>query len=225
MRMKKYNKGILVILLSTLVLLSCSEDDAGKNYAASIKDKIWWGTLTNAGEGGPQYFSVHFNADNSLQWSQLAGDYEGQWVVDQNKITLTFTGLDVIVTAEISDDNTWTNITTNTPNKVNSGELAENLIMNLDNTFWNGAQWPINAPGLDFSSKILQLQFKPDFIYGLHIPSSTAIGFSYEKSPTGGFFRIKMLKDSHPAYFGVIVSDREIRGTNSDLFTFQLIKQ
>ena len=97
--------------------------------------------------------------------------------------------------------------------------------MNLDNTFWNGAQWPSNVSGLDLSSKVLQIYFKPDFTYSLHAPGFTALGFIYEKSPTGGFFRIQKTQDDQPSFFGVIVSDREIRGTNSDLYTFQLIKQ
>ncbi len=112
--MKKHIGIILITLLFAGVFVSCNDDDVSKDYAASVRDKTWWGTLTNAGEGGPQYYSVHFNADNTLQWSQLAGDYDGQWILEKNNLTLTFTGLDVIVTAEISDDDTWTNITTST---------------------------------------------------------------------------------------------------------------
>jgi hypothetical protein len=223
--MKKHIGIILITLLSTGIFVSCNEDDVSKDYAASIKDKTWWGELTNAGEGGSQYYSVYFNANNTLVWSQLAGDYGGQWLLDKNKLTLTFTGLDVIMTAEISDDDTWTNITTNTPNKVNSGELAVNPNMNLDNTLWSGMERPINASGISLDTNALQMRFSPNFTYTIRAGEYTAIGFTYEKSPFGGFFRLNKISDDRPDYFGVIVSDREIRGTNSDLFTFQLMKQ
>ena len=84
---------VLVILLVTNILLSCKKSNDSiptpsiKDYSVSIKDKTWWGTFTINGQKA-QYYSVQFNADNSLVWSQLSGDYPGKWTLDGKKLVI-----------------------------------------------------------------------------------------------------------------------------------------
>ena len=216
--MKKYLSIISITLLSIATLFNCNDEDAApKDYAASIKDKTWWGTLTNSGEA-IQYYSVHFNAGNSLVWSQLSGDYLGQWSLDKNKLTITFTAPAVIVTTEISDDNTWVNITTNTSNIVNSGELVANPNITLDNTEWNG---------VDISggvTKSLKLIFTPNLEVSTVIDNKGAGGvpYNYTRLASGGAIRITA---GYP-YFGVITAGGELRGSRqSYINSWQATKQ
>ena len=92
--MKKYIVAMLFALLSTGVLFSCKKSSTPvstpKDYAASIKDKTWWGVMTYTGQA-LQYYSVHFYADNSLFWSQIDGDYLGQWTINNKQLAITFT--------------------------------------------------------------------------------------------------------------------------------------
>ena len=222
--MRNNIRVILFTIVSTIMLFGCNEDDPTKDYAASIRNKTWWGTLTNTGEAA-QYYSVHFDTDGGLVWSQLSGDYGGKWVVEKNKVTLTFSAINVIVTGEISENDTLMNITTNTLNKVNSGKLGPNPMTVWENTLWKGMLWASNEPGFSYKIKFLQILFTPNLKYSISMPALGASDFSYEQSPSGGFFRIKKLESFHPEFFGILVSDREIKGNTSDLFTFQLIKQ
>lgn len=78
--MKKYSSMFVAILLVAGIFSSCKKENAApksKDYAASINDKSWWGVFTYTGETS-QYYTVHFNSDNTLIWSQLSGDYAGQ---------------------------------------------------------------------------------------------------------------------------------------------------
>jgi hypothetical protein len=135
--MKKY-LVTLIVFTAGISFIGCKKDAAAsKNYTTSIADKTWWGTLTNAGEMAQPY-SVHFNADKTLKWSQYSGNYDGTWSIDNNRITLNFQNPAVQVSAEISEDNTFKNIIINTANKVNSAQLVDNPNIPLDNTVWNG---------------------------------------------------------------------------------------
>lgn len=221
------NKRLSVLLVTTLLIaifIACTKDDNTsknlpiKDYTAFIKNKTWWGTVTNDGETA-QYYTVYFNPDGSLVWSQLSGDYAGKWAVDKNKLTINFSSTTAIVTAEISDDNKLINIITSTPNKVNSGELVVNPNISLENTVWNGTRIYI----LTDPPKPLQFTFMPNskvsikvnnILYGAGI-------YDYTRSSSGGNFRIPGTN-----HFGVIVSGSEMKGSE---FTanrlWQVVKQ
>src|SRR4051812_44786780 len=99
--MKKY---ISIILLAvTGILFSCKKDKAadqpqGKDYAELIKYKTWWGMLVNKGETA-QYYSVYFNADGSLIWSQRDGDFSGTWSINNKRLSIKFVTPAVQITA------------------------------------------------------------------------------------------------------------------------------
>ena len=209
--MKKYISIIPITLVIFTILISCKKSDTPKDYGASIKDKKWWGTFSNAGEN-IQYYSVHFNADSSLVWSQLSGDYNGQWSLNGNKLTLNFATLNVKITAEISDDNTLLNITTNSPNKVYTGKLNENTDNLLDNTVWKQINNSPSAIQLSFfSGEKVELKIGPVTYANPYTRSSS------------GFIRFSNIEY---IFFGVFTSDKELSGSYNDAGHFlQAIRQ
>lgn len=207
--MKKNIELFIVLIAVALPFCSCKKETAAapvqqKNYTAVISDKTWWGTLTNAGETA-QYFSVHFNADNTLSWSQLSDDYAGRWTVDNKKLTLTFTNPAVVITGEITDDNKLTNITSSTANKVNTAELLAEPNMPLEGSVWLGTRIAQVGKPTD----VMQLTFLPGDKVEIKINNVfyAAPSHFYSRPASGGCFRIKYLK-----YFGVILSPGEMKG-------------
>jgi hypothetical protein len=213
--MKKYLNIALTILVLTTILFSCKKTGtpAPKDYTISIVNKNWSGSLTNNGEQ-IQYYSVHFNADKTFEWSQWAGDYFGVWSVDGNKITLRFTGINVIVAAEISDDNKLINITTNTLNKVNTGQLIENIYIALDNTLWKGPE--INL--ISGFNETLQLRFMTGTNVEINLAGTIQASHAYNRTISGA------IRDGR--IFGVITGPNEMRGTDLSIpYHWQAIKQ
>jgi hypothetical protein len=66
--MKKHINIVLVTVLLMSFITGCKKNNTAspKDYAASIKDKTWWGQLTYTGKT-QEYYSVHFNADNTAK--------------------------------------------------------------------------------------------------------------------------------------------------------------
>jgi hypothetical protein len=213
--MKKYLIAALV-LIATIALQSCKKESttAPKDYTSSISNKNWWGTFNNAGESA-QYYSVHFNADHSVLWAQMSGDYSGTWSLNGNRLTINFTLPTVTLTAEISDDNKLTNIITNTPNKVNNGTLIENPNVFLENSVWNVLRTHIPTDATYF--------FKFTFISNNKVfASGISTPFTYSLSPFGASIRINTITP----YFGVITSGTEMRGNFGDAdYRWQATKQ
>lgn len=133
--------GIMAITLLIMgIVVSCSKgnEPAPKDYGISIKDKTWWGQLSYTGKP-LEYYSVHFKADNSLLWSQLSGDYPGQWVVNGKQLTMTFPGIGTTIKADISDDRLLDISDDNTAFAIATGERVLNPTISLDNTIWKGS--------------------------------------------------------------------------------------
>ena len=199
---------LITLIFSAVIFSNCKKEKVqSKDYTASVNDKTWWGTFHNAGEA-IQYYSVHFNADHSVVWNQISGDYPGNWTVEGNKVTLDFPTLNVKVEAEIGDNNKWQNISTNTPNKVNTGELIENPDIQLDNTIWNTTRTNVVTDatiGLKFT-------FIPGNIVLITGSGLVNAPFSYSRSLSGGAIRIFTITQ----YFGVITADGVIKGNFGD---------
>jgi len=216
--MKKYIHVIFVTLSIACVLPGCKKSTGNppKDYAAFINDKTWWGTLTYTGKT-QEYYSVHFNAGNTLLWSQLSGDTQGQWTLDGKALTITFTGNTVEIKATISDDDKLINIGDNTPNsEITSGQLIITPNVYLDNTQWKGS-FPHNSQPFLLSFKSpLQVEEKSNGTFGpynyVRVMSGAAIRFS--SAAFGG------------QVFGVIISNTEMRG-NITAFNYEwkIIKQ
>lgn len=212
--MKKYIRAILVTVIITGILFSCKKSNvsAPKDYTASIKDKTWWGELAYTGKT-PEYYSVHFNTDNTLTWSQFQGDYTGHWVLNNKQVTITFDGNTIQIKADISDDDNLVNITDNTTaSEVKSGEMAANSNTILDNTQWNG--------NTEVPTKILQLNFKAGLLCTVNLEKTPIKTYTYTKNSSNSVIRISTI------FFGIIVSGSKMKGSiDNSVFTWQATKQ
>lgn len=200
--MKKCINIILVVLLSMTTTVSCKKDSAPKDFAAVIKNKTWWGLLTNPGETS-QYYCVYFKADGNLTWSQREGDYAATWVVNNNQVTMDFPTLSVQIKADISEDNKLTNIVPNNSSVVANANLIENPTITLNNTQWNGM--------LTESGGTLQA-FQLNFLSGSKVDAkagSSAIGGVYTRSESGAVIRFTL--GPYP-FFAILTTDKEMRG-------------
>ena len=198
-----------------LIITSCKKNDSPdpKDYAASIKDRTWWGMLANSGKT-PEYYSVHFNTDNTLTWSQFAGDSPGHWVLTGKTLTITFDGKSIELKADISDSDQLVNIADNTSAfDITSGELIGNTNTNLDNTTWNGT---IDYP----STKALQLGFKPGLQVTVNVENSPVKTYTYTRSSSNGVIRISTI------FCGIIVSGSKMKGSiDNSTYIWQATKQ
>jgi hypothetical protein len=208
--MKKYLSIIPATLLLTAILFSCKKSSssapppASKDYAESIKNKTWSGALTYTGQT-TEYYSVHFNADKTLLWSQMSGDYAGHWAVNDKTLTMTFDANTAQIKAMVTEDNKFSDISDNTGYyEINSGELIVNPDLPIDNTIWKGALVP---PGNSYS---LQLNFMPGLkIEAKGLNTQTVV---YARSSSGAVIRaykagLVLL------YFGIITSAGEMKGS------------
>ena len=204
--MKKILSILIITTLLIAIFISCSKDDITsndlpiKNYTAAIKGNNWFGELTYTGKP-IEYYSVLFNADNTLVWTQFSGDYTGNWIVNDKLLTMTFTGNTAEIKATISDDDKLINISDNTEYyEIKSGQLILNPNIPLDNTIWKGTVDPYT----------LQLSFMPSNVVEMKIGSTTYAPYSYQKTATGGAIRIKISPTQQA--FGVITAPGEMKG-------------
>jgi hypothetical protein len=211
----------LIFFLAILILaglLGCKKNNnpAPKDYTASVKDKTWWGVFTYTGQTA-EYYSVHFNADNTLLWSQLSGDYVGTWSINNKSLTLKFSGSSAEIKTDISDDDKFISISDNTASyEINNGQQITSPNITLENTIWKGSI--VNG-----TSGNMQLKF----LLGVKVELTlitTYTPFIYSRVPSGGAFRFDT--GGGYFYFGVITSATTIKGSgNASQFPFQLTKQ
>jgi hypothetical protein len=201
--MKKHLALIIVTLILAPIINSCKKDSAPKDYTTSIKDKTWWGTLTYAGKA-TEYYSVYFNTDNSLIWSQLSGDYPGQWSLSGKELTMSFPILGSEIKADVSNDNKLMNfIDNNSAVVINSGELLPNPAIPLDNTTWKGT---ISIGGAPYALQI-------SFLTGLKIEvkiGNVTYPNPYKRIAAGGAFT------NNKGFFGVITAATEMKGSDTN---------
>ena len=202
--MKKYINIIPVTLIVMSILFSCKKSESPKVYVESIKDKTWWGTLTYTGQK-TEYYSVHFNADKSLVWSQLSGDYPGLWEINDKHLKMTFPLLKSEIDGDISKNDTLMNISDNNASvSINSGKLIANSNIVLDNTVWLGSA-NMTTP------KVLELTFIPGSQIKINIENSTIKTYAYTRSLSGSVFRATITGGD--VFFGVTTSASEMKGS------------
>ncbi len=195
--MKKLISKILAVLLITVITTGCKKNAEPKDYSQSIKDKTWWGTLNYTGQSD-QFYSVQFNADNSLLWNQMSGETPGHWVLDGKTLKITFSGNSVEIKAGISDDNKLINISDNTGNsEIKSGELIVNSGVPLDNSNWIGT----GAGGV-------QIAFEPAYKFKLFIGASPYGPYIYTRSASGA-----VIRSVSAGIFAIVISNTEMRGS------------
>jgi hypothetical protein len=226
--MKKYLTILLATILSTVILFSCKKSNsaAPKDYAASVKNKTWWGSF-NYTRDTTQYYSVHFNTDNTFLWSQLSGDYIGKWSVNDKALTMSFDASTAIIKATITDDDKLAGITDNTSlYEIKSGQLIENPSIPLDNTVWTGWVYPVISTG---TLTPIKLSFLPGNAIVI-LKAGVSFGpYAYTRSASGA-----VIKTTHTVinpyytdpFFCVITSATEMKGSDAGAaFRWNAIKQ
>ena len=203
--MKSFTTLISMFCIAAMILFGCNKDDSPKkDYVESIKDKTWWGTLTYTGQKA-EYYSVHFNADKSLLWSQLSGDYPGIWEINDKHLKMTFPSLKSEIDGDISKNDTLLNISDNNATvTINSGKLIANPHIILDNTVWLGSANMTTA-------KVLELTFIAGSLIKINIENSTIKTYAYTRSLSGSVFRATLTGGD--VFFGVTTSDNQMKGS------------
>jgi len=205
-------KQVAVILLGVLCIASgCkkSNSNGSNDSGAAISEKTWWGELTNQDEKS-QYYSVHFNSDGSFVWNQALGEYFGDWSLSGNHLTLSFRDLSVVVEADITGGNKWVNIKTNNTSTVDNGQLFTSPNQKaLDGTVWKGTYKDLHDV-----SYTLEIDFQDAVNMQVTIGNSAAASYTYFRSTSGVIIRTPQASmDSH-VYFGLIMSDTQMQGTD-----------
>lgn len=211
---------MMVTLMVMGLLFSCKKSSTPipKDYTVLIKDKTWWGQLTYTGQTA-EYYCIQFNANGSLTWSQLLGDYPGQWVINGKRLTMIISVNGLQIEADISDDNKLLNITDNINSlNVNSGELTANPNVILDNTAWTGTYF--NGS----SQQPLQINFKPNSKVDMKFGAFAVTTYTYTRSSLGAVIR-HSVGENYP-FFAVLTSGNLMKGSEQDSrFPLQAIKQ
>jgi uncharacterized lipoprotein YehR (DUF1307 family) len=218
--MKAYSIIVLSVFLS-IALSGCIKDNADtpKDYVAAISDKTWSGAITYSGDS-TQYYTVHFNADKTLLWTQFSGDYLGNWALVDKQLSMTFAGNNVIVKADISDDDKLANIVVENTNAymINSGARLVNPTMALENTDWNGSAF------LVVSRSPYQMSFLPGNNVQVKINNTPYLLSPYTRSASGA--SIRFVSPFGIKLFGVIMSSTEINGSLAQTYNpWRTIKQ
>jgi hypothetical protein len=214
--MKKCLKIIPAFFFLAGILFSCKKDHAAKDYNTSIKGKTWSGEITYTGKI-TEYYSVHFKADNTLEWSQLSGDYTGHWIIKGKELTMTFDLSPAQITADISDDDKLMNIIDNTAVfEIISGGMVAKQTLPLDNTVWKGTRTNTSTS----TTQAFQLSFMPAPTVEIKLANFVLGAYSYSRSASGAAIRIK------GGYFGVLMPTGEMKGSDSNpAYPWQAIKQ
>ena len=223
--MKKYIYILPITLIIISILISCKKNDTSdvlKDCGASIKDKTWWGQLTYNGQTA-EYYAVHFNADSTLIWSQLSGNYPGVWAINGKQLKMTFPALGSEIKGDISDNDTLMNITDNNASvTINSGKLIADPYVFLDNTVWKGAYRDVEG-----ISQPMQITFKPNYKVEIKYTEGPIHQYLYTRTESGrgGVVRVDV-NNGLFFIFGVITSGNEMKGSKVDSDTpWQATKQ
>lgn len=204
--MKKYTRIITLSILLLNLFTACKKDnsDAPKDYSASLKDKTWAGMFTYTGKTS-EYYSVHFNADKSLTWTELSGDYSGKWEVTGKQLVLTFTSGSQIK-ADITDDNRFINFTnSNTAYSINNGKLVTKPDLILDNSIWKGTI----TSGISYPLELDFIAGSKVIIYFKNVVQGT---YNYKRNGSGG--AIIVTTGGLGPFFGVVTGDNEMLGSS-----------
>jgi hypothetical protein len=207
--MKRNKRLLLIMLFVTVILISCKKSDTPtpKDYAASVNDKTWSGEITYAADS-VQFYTVHFNADNSLLWSQLSGDYPGNWGVIGKQLTMTFTGSNAVIQANLTDDDKMANISVSNTNAyiVNSAVLVVSPNLPLEGTVWKGSGY------FAVATYPFEISFLPGNKAELKINNFTHPLRTYTRSSSGTSIRIAGPGGTQS--FAAIISATEINGSS-----------
>jgi hypothetical protein len=179
---------------------------APTDYNTVIREKTWWGNLTNPGEKS-QFYSVHFNADQSLVWNQASGEYFGSWSLDGNHLVLNFPSISVVVKADIAKDSTLTNITCSNTSTINSGKMLGLTSKPLVGTTWIGTYLEGKT------SRVFRLFFKDAVNVEIMLDGVPEI-YQYVVTTSGVVFRTNVKPGYAHLFFGLNNKDGQWVGTD-----------
>jgi hypothetical protein len=205
--MKKFVSVLVIIAWSCIIFTSCKKSNDSSNNgntSSAVSDKTWWGMFTYPGDT-TEYYSVHFNADSTMLWNQMLGEYGGKWTLSGNHLSMNFTN-GVIITADITGGNKLSAFKVNNTSIINSGELlASPYTQSLDGTKWRGAFY--DKIGSDYP---MGMEFKSGNQVDITIDGMATETFSYVRSGSGVTIRAK---NGSEVWFGLLMSDTTINGT------------
>jgi hypothetical protein len=210
LNMNKIIRLITSVIFCAITLCACKKETASdnnkpKDYSTSIVNKTWWGTFSYKDQTD-EYYSMHFNADNTLDWDQLLGQYKGFWTLESNRLTITFVGNDTKITAKIGDDNKLSQFSDNTDfSELKTGQLVENPLIRLENTVWTGME----KSKSDSISVKLEFNEKSQVLSTLSSQDYRYLS-DYSRFSSGGALRVTIEGKNN---FLVIVSENEMKGT------------
>jgi hypothetical protein len=135
--------AVIVLLITTTCFTSCKKDNAKKDYTSLFKNTVWTGNFNYTGAAG-QPVSVVFSDGGQLTWYELAGESTGTWKINNNTLSVTLAGNGF--TADITDDNKFTNIKSVAGSKwvLADGALNNTTEESLDNTSWTAPNLVLN---------------------------------------------------------------------------------
>jgi hypothetical protein len=206
--MKKKYGTLVATLLSIFLLAGCKkssspDNNTSRDYASSVINKTWWGTLADKDQSD-EYYSVHFNTDNTLVWEQLSGTYNGFWALEGRQLTITFEVNDVKITADIGDDNKLSHFSDNTDfSEIKTGQLINIPDIPLENTIWEGTEKNKSL------SYLVRFEFDAKKQMTTTFNGLPHVITSYSRSSSGDVVR-SLIEGAN--IFLVIVSDHEMKG-------------
>jgi len=181
------------------------------DYSLSVKDKTWWGVFTYTDKDA-EFYSVHFNTDNTFIWSQFSGDYKGQWTISGKDLSMIFDASTNEMRANIGDDDKLVNVTDNSGNStINTCQFIANPNISLDDTEWKGQI----VSGTPYLLEIgFRAPLKADIRLGYTYTNNT-----YTRSSSGAVIRADIMPAGAAAgttFFGLIISESDMVGCSKN---------
>lgn len=145
---KKIFTAIIMLFAIVPLITSCKKNNAQKDYSSLFKNTVWTGNFNYTGSAA-QPASIEFSDGGQLTWHELSGDYPGTWKLTNKTLSLNFSSTSGF-TADISDDNKFTNIKSISGSKWALVDAGLNTASDelLDNTNWTAPNLTMNfRPG------------------------------------------------------------------------------
>lgn len=199
-------KIFAVVILFTLVLSSCDNDDDKKDYSLLFKNTVWTGEFSYTGTPA-QPVSIEFTETGQLTWHELAGDALGTWVLNDNKIVINLPAGKGFK-AEVSDDKKFKNIENLPANNwaLVNAQLNDVVEDALDLSVWTGTNVRITFKA---GSK-LDLEIGPTLGVKFTDVTYTRKGKSIYFEPVAGDYRWFIVVDTKTTFKGVNMFDPDV---------------
>jgi hypothetical protein len=204
------------LMLAVTGLDSCKKSNDTKTPDPVLKNTTWTGEFNYNG-GTTQPMSIAFLDGGNLTWAEFKGEYSGSWAVTNGILTISLGG-SVSFTANISSDNTLTNIKSTD----GSGRKLLNTIPGTnDYPVLEGTKWVSPSVSLTFKAgTVLDLAFGG----ASEVPTYTNI--PYIRKGKAIYFTLTAKYD----WFTILSTSTTMKGINmapndATVYTFAITKQ